>query len=400
MADETCFATQRTPEEVWWIILDEVIDVPLLIGSTYEGNDWSNAGCKSIKELDDLYETSETQRKTIGSVCRLWQAFAQSRRYRALKMHDKDRTLERIQKARLIYFSTVDIINIVNSPLAQGKRVEWEHLRTNDLRILHRVLSVFSCPRLRRLELAISEEDDLFFVDLLPPLPEITWIDYNVFYDDGKASVVQKKPSITLPNLQVFRGRCHGSFSFPLSSFLVPSLRHLYITVSYDIPIEEVPLLDILLPCRRSIESVVVELITDTEDFQTIKFPPWADFPNLKELELDERWCIQFEPLSSNHPLQKFDAQPESFDPLPSFMDGINMRRITLEYAFWTGSGELQGRVDTMKIDARRAAELFEKAKERGITFEVYWYEDDIDDNYAHRLRKKGERDAIGILLP
>lgn len=109
----------------------------------------------------------------------------------------------------------------------------------------------------------------------------------------------------------------------------------------------------------------------DKGDLRIIHFLPWGDFPKLKELELDPQWSVHFEPLPLHHPLQKLNVQLASFDALPSLLDGIDMRRLTLQRARWVATGELVGRTKTMKIDAEQSGQLWEMAKAKSIRFEV-----------------------------
>ncbi|PVF98427.1 hypothetical protein CPB86DRAFT_814798 [Serendipita vermifera] len=128
-----------------------------------------------------------------------------------------------------------------------------------------------------------------------------------------------------------------------------------------------------LLPFRQSIQSAVLKGVGNRSDIQnkSIQFPSWNDFPNLKELELETPWTFQFEPLPSDHPLQKLNAQHENFDALPSLVEGSNMRQISLQSTRWTASGELMARIFAVKMDAEKATKLWEIAKARGIRFEV-----------------------------
>ncbi|PVF98428.1 hypothetical protein CPB86DRAFT_360707 [Serendipita vermifera] len=168
-------AVQRTPQEVWWTILEEAIDVPVLFDTKYEGNDWSSDARKTKVELYGLYYASEEQRKIIGSVCRSWQSFARSKRDRyVLMLQSTGWEMGNIPKAREIFIYTTYALH---SPLAQGKIVEWEKLRMNIPKTLPMVISMLSCPRLRRLEMSFSDRSESTFTDILRVLPEVTWLD-------------------------------------------------------------------------------------------------------------------------------------------------------------------------------------------------------------------------------
>ncbi|CAG8779160.1 99_t:CDS:2, partial [Acaulospora colombiana] len=55
----------------------------------------------------------------------------------------------------------------------------------------------------------------------------------------------------------------------------------------------------------------------------------------------------------------RLDARHGSFDAIPALLQGTNMRRLTLQEAFWDASGALRGRGD-LKMDPGPATELRE----------------------------------------
>ncbi|PVF98432.1 hypothetical protein CPB86DRAFT_873434 [Serendipita vermifera] len=364
MNDEDSSAVQRTPEEVWWMILDEVIDEPLLFATTYEGSDWPNDAPKSKRRS---IMRLEKQRRIIGSVCRSWQSFAQFRRYRRVaSWHPNNSVLDTIQKARYAFICRPYTLDSLS---AQGASVEWEILRLNDAKLLPQVASTLSCPRLRRLELFYLDYDPNSasqFAELLGAFPRITWLECDTRLPPHGPIGVNAQPPILLPKLEAFWCKCWYNVTFPQSYLILPSLRYLYIV--FKNPTLRIPLLDILLAYRHSIESVVMKTMKHIS-IECIRFPSWNDFPNLKELQLHNAWSVTFEPLPSTHPLQKLGAQLTSFDVIPSLLQGANMRQLTLRRTRWTASGKLRGK--SQVIDAATAAELWEYAKARGIWFDV-----------------------------
>lgn len=360
MSDGTSSAVQRTPQEIWWMILDEVINVPLFFATTYKGNHWAKDARKPEETHDRTYQRSEEQRKVIGSVCRSWQDFARSRRGRSIILYkDQDWETETVLKAHHAVLRTIPAHYI----LARGTIVEWEVLNFLAPVWAADFASKFAYPRLRRLTLSLRDHQPLLH-EIVRLFPNITWLDCDVYYNGSSASM-----PITLPWLQVFRGECGENYFFPLSNFILPSLRQLY--MFFDVPIQQVLLLDMLLPFRQSLQSVVIRIRKDRGDSPTIMFPPWSDFPNLRELQLNPQWSVHFEPLPRHHPLQRLNVQVGSFDVLQSLLDGIDMRQLTLQRARWIATGELIGRIKTMKIETEQAAQLWERAKARGIRFEV-----------------------------
>ncbi|CAG8715247.1 12515_t:CDS:2, partial [Acaulospora colombiana] len=120
MDDGSSSVVQRTPEEVWWMILDDVIDEPLLYATSYKGGDWFNDGHMSRQEFYDRYEK---QRKVIGSVCRLWQTFARYKKFHRVGLKDDtDWDQETTGKARHVLLHSSSIL----SRFAPGTSVEWE----------------------------------------------------------------------------------------------------------------------------------------------------------------------------------------------------------------------------------------------------------------------------------
>ncbi|PVF98426.1 hypothetical protein CPB86DRAFT_797390 [Serendipita vermifera] len=367
MSNGASSAVQRTPGEVWWMILDEAIDSPYFFATTYGGNNWSGFTRMPKAEQLDLYRQSEVQRKVLGSVCRSWQSFAQSRRSRYVSIvNTKDWEKETTRTARGAYLHASSVLD---SPFAQGASVEWETLRLSFPSMLPKIASTLSCPHIRRLDLHFSTEVSL--PSLIGIFPEITWLDCNVDSWVPRTSINTSQAPVVLPKLEVLRWDCGYHFLFPLSNLIFPSLRYIYLRFG-DTDID-VPILGMLLPFRQSIESVVLRVFGKRVDIQrrTMQFPSWNDFPNLKELELDTPWPFHFDLLPSSHPLQKLNVQHGSFDAISSLMEGSSMRQLILQKARWTASGELMGRTYTMKLDAEKATKLCEKAKARGIRFEV-----------------------------
>ncbi|PVF98429.1 hypothetical protein CPB86DRAFT_825792 [Serendipita vermifera] len=368
MNEESSSAMKRVPEEVWWMILDEAIDLQHFFPITYEGDDWSEYTRMSGAEEYDPYLQSEVQRKTIGSVCRSWQIVARSRRFRyASLVNTMDWDIDTTRKARSVFLYGSDVLD---SHLAQGPSVEWVTLGVGSSQMLNKVASMLSCPRIRRLNLHFfSRKDSL--PDTPNKFPEITWLDCDVSECLLLGSTSTNQRPIVLPKLEVFRCKCGYNFISQLSGFILPSLRFIYL--HFKAYMGNTPTLDMLLPFRQSIQSVVLRVYGDRIDMQnnTLQFPSWNDFPNLKELELEMSWAFHFEALPPDHPLQKLNARHGNFDALPSLVQGSNMRQLILQDTRWTVSGELVRGLYETKLDTEKAADLWENAKARNIRFEV-----------------------------
>jgi hypothetical protein len=361
MNEENNTAVQRMPKELWWMILEEAIDVPLMFATTYEGNDWSNDAhtCLVATYPNDLYRDSEKKRKIIGSVCRSWQVFALYRKDRQFVLENKAPFPGTRLNARRVHLR----VDPEELHCAQGTILECEILASSHPLVITRFKEL-SLPRLRRLQLWFSEGDPHFF-DILHLFPNITWLDCEAAYREIPAVKASwELPSLS--NLQVLRYKCRISFIFPLCGILLPSLRYLYL--HFFSHIDQVPILDILLFYSQSVQFIVVRRFSLRKVAPIIEFPSWTRFPRLKELELGRGWSIQFEALPPNHPLQKLSAQHETFDAIPSLLEGKNMQKLTLQNAHWTTTGELMGRT---VMDAERGAELWERAKVRGVQIKV-----------------------------
>ncbi|CAG8761306.1 1947_t:CDS:1, partial [Acaulospora colombiana] len=191
---------QRIPEDVWWMILNDVIDEPLLFATTYKGNDWFNDGNMSRQEFYDRYEK---QRKIIGSVCRLWQTFAPYKKFHIVGLKDDtDWGQETTGKAHHVLVHSSSIL----SRFAPGTSVEWETLGLRFSKQLPQLVSMLSYPRLRRLGLSLSKytlRDHLPFAETLGAFSEINWLDLYVSLDSAPNHFANTSPSITLPKLEV-----------------------------------------------------------------------------------------------------------------------------------------------------------------------------------------------------
>ncbi|PVF91779.1 hypothetical protein CPB86DRAFT_280882 [Serendipita vermifera] len=197
----------------------------------------------------------------------------------------------------------------IDSRYAQGASVEWEILKLQDAKMLPQVASTLSCPRIRRLDLPFLDEVPNGvpqFSDILSIFSEITWLDCTIKSWRMSSITATNRPPAILPKLEAFRCECQYSDAPTLSKFVLPSLRYLYI--HFYASLREIPLFDILLSFRHSIQSVVVMIDKDKSSKQGIPFPQWSNFPELKELKLSQRWSLDFPPLPFDHPLQKLDA--------------------------------------------------------------------------------------------
>jgi hypothetical protein len=378
MHEQADSALQRTPPEIWWMIFDEAIDadIPVMFATIYEGNHWpEDSGPLMTHEDRHGYERSEKQRKIIGSVCRSWQIFAQSRRNRLLSLNaiETDWTSEKrkaIRKARSVRIRPFLISHIIKTFPEREQAVDWEILSLFDIEAVFFAKNI-SHPRLRRLELLyqnFSEPPDMSnFINLLSVFPNLTWLSYHLQVSNIQPfiPVPEDRPPVVLPNLQVLWYRCDGNFAFPYSHVALPSLR--YLSVHFSLTVVQVPLVSLLLAYSQTTHSVAIRTDSEREETAEARFPPWSEFPKLEELVLDKRWVIHFEELPPRHPLKRLEAQHQSFDTIPSFFDSMHMQTLVLQRVRWTDRGELEGRGGIWKIGAMQWEKLLQKAKTKGL---------------------------------
>jgi hypothetical protein len=77
-------ATQRTPREIWWKILEEFIygEDRFILSTTFQGKRWSECSHWNMFWTYRVQlERFEKRRRTIGSVCRSWHTFSRSERH-------------------------------------------------------------------------------------------------------------------------------------------------------------------------------------------------------------------------------------------------------------------------------------------------------------------------------
>jgi hypothetical protein len=91
MANSVMSAMARTPLEIWWIILEEVIESTKPFSTVYNGDDWIGDSSDHAFGLDaeqwreeDEHWEEEDQRQLLASVCKAWRRFAMQRKSRSI----------------------------------------------------------------------------------------------------------------------------------------------------------------------------------------------------------------------------------------------------------------------------------------------------------------------------
>ncbi|PVF98394.1 hypothetical protein CPB86DRAFT_873403 [Serendipita vermifera] len=436
-------AVRRTPIEIWWKILDEVIygHNPLFFSTTFPGYDWSEYSPWYMSGYEYVrHERSEIERKVVGSVRRSWQAFSRSRRNRYVHItlpplqREQIAKIEKQKKSRYVAFHTgicFKISSIFSShfwpknghyitsesnakdhitPKAdakdewlqiidkarQARRVQvaaglwkrfnevvtgsgqelgWEIVEIGQPEIMK--FSQASLPRLRRLGLRTycspSPLNHNPFLEVLSRFTSLTWLEYEAYASCGQPEAIHKDRSpLILPNLQVLWYKNRGTFEFPFSHLILPSIQYLSLCI-FRYP-SLVPLLDILSCYRRTLRSFTAKGWDVIGSESVIHFPPWSDFPRLEELVLDPQWVAYFQSLPLHHPLRRLDANYGSTDMIGSLLEGKNIRHVILRKAYWRYDGGVMRRHGELLIDERTVNYLLKRAEYRGISFKVVNY--------------------------
>jgi hypothetical protein len=365
-------AAQRTPPEIWWTIFDQLIYIPMMFSTIYQGNNWTkDAHYGMLLRGWEVYRDSEKQRRILGSVCRSWRLWAQSRRHRRVVLDSRsdcwDSSVQNAQSARRVEIWAMKYRPAKLFP--QG--VEWDIVSLHQLLAIH--LASIPHPRLRRLRILDRNKrpyDPNPFLETLSQFSELTWLEY----DDGDSSlphgldipVSNDRKPVLLPNLQAFFYRSPTFFKFPLSHVILPSLQ--YLAIHCEIPADLFPIVDVLLHYRKTIRSVTIGAYRVMHLTHTVQFPQWSEFPKLEELAVTENWVFHFDPLSPDHPLRKIIAHHASLDAVSSMLDSPNMRQIVLLRSSWTKAGTLVFGNENNTVDVD---DLVEKANKYGIKFEA-----------------------------
>jgi hypothetical protein len=267
-------ALQRIPREIWWMILDEILDeiITLISATSYEGNDWPEDSqldtCNGFGGI--MYKIWKERVEELGSVCRTWQAFAGSRRYRVF---DLDRVIppdwplemkRLLAKARFVLLDPKFRHQFRLNMLPDHENtVEWEALLISVPEAVSFAQTV-SHPRLRRLNVVYRDWDkplDLnSFLDMISMFPNLTWLSYrhypNPFTMFLTPPVTEGRSPVVLPNLQVLWCNFDSHFEYPFKHIVLPSLRYLSIHLgNLAVP---VPLIDLFLTYCQTIQSIVI----------------------------------------------------------------------------------------------------------------------------------------------
>jgi hypothetical protein len=365
-------AAQRTPPEIWWTVFDQLIDMPMMFSTIYQGINWIKDAHHWMLLWDwKLYRESEKQRRILGSVCRSWRLWAQSRRHRRVVLDSRsDCWASNVQNAQSARHVEIWQMNRRPAKLfPQG--VEWDIVYLHQSLVPH--FASIPHTRLRRLRISDMNKrpyDPNPFLEGLSQFPELTWLDY----EDGDSALPygldipvhsDRKP-VLLPNLQALFYRSLSFFKFPLSHVALPSLQ--YLAIHCEIHAFLFPIVDVLLHYRRTIRSVTIGAYRVMHLTHTVHFPQWSEFPKLEELALTSNWVFLFDPLSPDHPLQKIVAHHASLSAVPSMLDSPSMRQIVLLRSSWTEAGTLVLGTENNTVDVD---DLVEKAEKYGIKFEV-----------------------------
>jgi hypothetical protein len=364
----------RLPTELLWIILDIVIGSPLYLATTYNGINWFEDGgssCRYHQWVD--YEASEKQRKTIGSVCKQWQIFAESKNCSFDLVHFNDdklsTTIDQITRSRRVNIKDMEESFITsfsqntNLEILQVPQTLWSALKD------------ISCPQLKRLVLCLTYNERINFnpnvlLSTMGLFTHITWLEYDL--DLGhrlRIPIQDNNAPILFPNLQVLICRASPIAFFLFNYLILPSLQHLSMSTWIRIEQGDISMIDIINKYRKSLRSVLLRVQCPADDGKN--FPPWSNFPLLEELILESTFNLAFETIPPKHPLRRIVVQEWSFSTISSWMDAENMQHIALLDASKSTDNSLHALHSTQSLEATAMERLFTKAAKRGIQFEA-----------------------------
>ncbi|CAG8665960.1 12201_t:CDS:2 [Acaulospora colombiana] len=157
-------AVSRTPLEVWWMILDEAIDVPIFFSTVYSGDNWIRDSKVCVfKEEGKEYREKEKQRKTISLV--------------SVFMGKKLSPHPDLKAARRVFISHAIGENV---SAWVGERADWQVIRLEDADA--KEMARVSLPCLRRLVLSLPTEKVLDLSSYLRDLgwsEQLTWLEFS-----------------------------------------------------------------------------------------------------------------------------------------------------------------------------------------------------------------------------
>ncbi|KAG8817617.1 hypothetical protein FRC17_011153 [Serendipita sp. 399] len=308
------------PLEVWWKILEDVIDSGNLFTTTYEGDDWP----KDAKELRrphiDSVKFVEEQRRNLRAVCKGWKHFTDTvgRKFVPMELCAKNGD-----------WSAITIVAIANGwrvyggPFTtvprelDGFTVQWRVLRIPQ-RLIKDVRRI-SLPHLYRLEICIRRYNDAYspdrLIENLAHFPNITWLSLIIdqFFESPPWSEVDEE-KVTLPNLQVLYFSSAGDVELPYHRLRLPSLR--YLAITGDKCKDALMLHGLIEAYGYTICGLYINLplghMGGMEMYHRhddrFRFPSWILTSNLTELELGHKVGLNFDPLPPLHPLRIFGA--------------------------------------------------------------------------------------------
>lgn len=354
-------AVARAPCEIWWMIFDEVLDVPFHFSLTYTGDNWARD--LHLANDDQSYKESERQRKTIGSVCKTWRRYSEQRRYRRISSSDTN-----LPPSVLAHAHRVDAGwgSLHKALLSLNSETNWEILSVSQ-NYAEEIAQKYPLVHLRRLQLITGNIELMTnaFLDTIQSFMHITWLEYlTSVIDKSSIPPIEHQSPVVLPNLRVLINKSYGRFIFPFEYLELPSLEQLAV-ICY-MQSQDFPLRNLLLSYRKSLRSVFIK-VDPVSRVTYPTFPQWSEFPRLEELVLDRAFKPHFHPLPRKHPLRKIVTQSWREAEIESWMDSDNLREIGLLYNCpGTNLGDERDTMTEQEIDR-----LFEKADTRGVNIEV-----------------------------
>ena len=296
------------PDEIWLEILEWVIHIPFFFDTECTMSSfwmWTNGRSKAIER--DYYGQAEEQRRKLSTVSKSWSTFATSKAHRYVVGSG------RWPKARCVY------LNPAISP-SYDQPTLWETIQVvvesdNDpvVDVLRAIGgNIDQHPHLRRLEVLDMWARDL--PSVLVSFISLTSLEVRA----QEWSIRKDHEPITLPCVTALQWALYENGALPGRILNLPSLLHLHLV---GVCVDKLEAL--VEPYRRTIKSIIFELLCMFQRNEEPALPSWDFYPRLEELGLK-----QFKPLLrhrlANHPLERFYMSELSISTLHSLVGTSN----------------------------------------------------------------------------
>jgi len=264
-------AVARTPMEIWFKILDHVIDVPEYFDATCEG---SFADFRRKSDNSEPYFQSLMYLKKIKKVCRSWERFAAERAYRLVDVRSiLCHPLEVVRRAHAVNIkdNIYDVLEcstlwrkVTISIATVDQANALTHLAENNSRY----------PYLRRIYIEYKLQDTAYLT-YLSSFDNITLLSLSLAIPTPSHLYDQ----VTLARVEILIWDAWDVDFGPSKFFHLPSLRHLAIVGPFRNP----------LPLSTALKDNLVSLYINGTMFGKFQVADLFTFPKLEEFATNRR---------------------------------------------------------------------------------------------------------------